>query len=760
MPLGTPSQETPAPNTTSGAGAPSTTPTAVGDIYIDTTNDIAYIATDTNSSADWDQATGAGGGALTDIVDDVTPQLGGSLDVNGNEITGAIDLHSTGDIIQELGDAAGTNKVIIKDSAAVEVAAIDSDGNITTSGTVDGRDIATDGTKLDGIASGATAVSNLSDLSDVTSAGVTARFALVADGAAYVGRALTEADISDLQSYITGITGEAIGSLSDVTITSIGTGEVLVWNGSAFVNNTLAEASIAAASHTHTASEVTDFDTAADARIAAANLEALADVTETTITTGDVLRWNGSAWVNYADSNYAAASHTHVAADISDSTADGRTILTSADANPYTDAEQTKVGHISVTQAVDLDQMETDIAALANGMVYQGTWDASAGTFPGGGTAQTGAFYYVSVAGTVDSVTFDIGDNIVATTDNASTATYAANWSKHDQTDAVQSVAGKTGAVTLVAADISDATADGQALMTSADANPFTDAEQTKLAGIETGATADQTITLTGDVTGSGTGSFAATIAADSVTYDKLQDTTGTDVLLGRSTAGAGTVEEITCTSFARTILDDADAAAVRTTIGAGTGSGDLKADGTVTMTADLDFDGNNVADSGVLFQREQAAADADVTAQGQWWTKTATPNRAMFTDDAGTDHELLAAEIGIACSDETTALTTGTAKATFRMPYAMTLSEVRASVTTAPTGSVLTVDINETGTTILSTKITIDATEKTSETAATAPVISDTALADDAEITIDIDTVGSTVAGAGLKVWLIGYRA
>lgn len=110
-----------------------------------------------------------------------------------------------------------------------------------------------------------------------------------------------------------------------------------------------------------------------------------------------------------------------------------------------------------------------------------------------------------------------------------------------------------------------------------------------------------------------------------------------------------------------------------------------------------------------------------------------------------------------VACSDETTALTTGPAKVTFRMPYAFTLSGVRASVTTAPTGSVLTVDINEGGTTILSTKITIDATEKTSTTAATPPVISDSALADDAEITIDIDTIGSTVAGAGLKVALIG---
>ena len=112
------------------------------------------------------------------------------------------------------------------------------------------------------------------------------------------------------------------------------------------------------------------------------------------------------------------------------------------------------------------------------------------------------------------------------------------------------------------------------------------------------------------------------------------------------------------------------------------------------------------------------------------------------------------------AVSDETTDLAVATGVITFRMPYAMTLTGVRASVVTAPTGSALTVDINEGGTTILSTKLTIDANEKTSTTAATPPVISDSALADDAEITVDIDAIGSTVAGAGLKITLIGERA
>lgn len=134
----------------------------------------------------------------------------------------------------------------------------------------------------------------------------------------------------------------------------------------------------------------------------------------------------------------------------------------------------------------------------------------------------------------------------------------------------------------------------------------------------------------------------------------------------------------------------------------------------------------------------------------------------ALGTPSSGNASNLtnLPTAIQLACSDETTALTAGTAKVTFRMPYAMTLTAVRASVTTAPTGSTLVVDINEAGTSILSTKLSIDVSQETSTTATTPAVISDSGLADDAEITIDIDQIGTSTAGAGLKVTLIGTRA
>jgi hypothetical protein len=112
---------------------------------------------------------------------------------------------------------------------------------------------------------------------------------------------------------------------------------------------------------------------------------------------------------------------------------------------------------------------------------------------------------------------------------------------------------------------------------------------------------------------------------------------------------------------------------------------------------------------------------------------------------------------IQVAASDEVTSITAGVSKLTFRAPYAFTLTGARASLSTASSSGNPVIDVNKNGTSVLSTKISIDATEKTSVTAATPPVISTSAFADDDEITIDVDTAGT--GAKGLKVTLIGTK-
>jgi hypothetical protein len=116
-----------------------------------------------------------------------------------------------------------------------------------------------------------------------------------------------------------------------------------------------------------------------------------------------------------------------------------------------------------------------------------------------------------------------------------------------------------------------------------------------------------------------------------------------------------------------------------------------------------------------------------------------------------------LPVDLGYACSDEVTALTTGE-KVAFYAPFAFNLTSVECCVTTAPTGSTLDVDVESpAGTSLLSAVASISASAFT----ATGSVSGGTqSIAKGARVSIDIDQVGATVKGTGLKVTLIGNRA
>lgn len=149
-------------------------------------------------------------------------------------------------------------------------------------------------------------------------------------------------------------------------------------------------------------------------------------------------------------------------------------------------------------------------------------------------------------------------------------------------------------------------------------------------------------------------------------------------------------------------------------------------------------------------------------TAEAKWWQGQATvlyqiwdALRKLGTSNSSIiSNSDLAETFVVACSDETTALTTGIKKAVFRAPYDCTIEEITGGVTTAPTGAtLLEVDIGVNGTSILTTRMYFDASEKTTRTASVPLVISADELEQDDEIRIDIINVGSTIAGTGLKV-------
>lgn len=117
----------------------------------------------------------------------------------------------------------------------------------------------------------------------------------------------------------------------------------------------------------------------------------------------------------------------------------------------------------------------------------------------------------------------------------------------------------------------------------------------------------------------------------------------------------------------------------------------------------------------------------------------------------------MLPVTLGFALSNEISALTIGAGKLAIHSPFAFTLSEVRASLTTAASAGTPTFDVNVAGVSIFSTLLTVDATETTSVTAAVPAVLSTTTIPDNARLTFDIDVAGTGATGA--KIWLYGLR-
>lgn len=152
-------------------------------------------------------------------------------------------------------------------------------------------------------------------------------------------------------------------------------------------------------------------------------------------------------------------------------------------------------------------------------------------------------------------------------------------------------------------------------------------------------------------------------------------------------------------------------------------------------------------------------------TPQPGWIAYNRGESPAVFYYYDGVSWEVLALgggaanlRVQLACSDLTTPIQAGTSVAYFRATEAFTITGVRASLLVASSSGAVDVDVKKNGVSIFTTRVTIDATEKTSLTATTPAVISTTSVADDDEMTVDIVSPGDSPAdAAGLIVTIFG---
>ena len=157
---------------------------------------------------------------------------------------------------------------------------------------------------------------------------------------------------------------------------------------------------------------------------------------------------------------------------------------------------------------------------------------------------------------------------------------------------------------------------------------------------------------LTGERVGTSTGRIAwdfgtagqakLDLVADSVTYSYIQNVSATDRLLGRSTAGAGDIEEITCTAAGRALLDDANAAAQRTTLGLGTAAtantGDFEASGSIATHAAVTSSVHGITAFGAsLVDDANASAARTTLGLGTMATKDAVTNAYTINNETAT---------------------------------------------------------------------------------------------------------------------------
>ena len=207
--------------------------------------------------------------------------------------------------------------------------------------------------------------------------------------------------------------------------------------------------------------------------------------------------------------------------------------------------EPNGVASLDATGKIPLSEIPDSIIGQVE---YMGTWNAFTNTptlnplIP----EEKGHYYVVSAAGVFGGVDYAVGDWIISN---------GVEWQKVDNTDAVTSVFGRIGAILALEADYQSF----YPRLSQAYDNPtwINSLAFTKITGVPPFLLENQTITLSGDVTGSGKTSISTTISNNAVSNEKLRDSVGTSVI-GRAANSTGDPADIQASTDGHVLLRSA----------------------------------------------------------------------------------------------------------------------------------------------------------------------------------------------------------
>jgi hypothetical protein len=261
------------------------------------------------------------------------------------------------------------------------------------------------------------------------------------------------------------------------------------------------------------------------------------------------------------------------------------------------------------------------------------------------------------------------------------------------------------------------------------------------------------------------------------VTYAKIQNVSATDKLLGRSSAGAGVVEEISLTAAGRALLDDADAAAQRTTLGLGTIAtqdatavaitGGTITGGTITGITDLAVadGGTGASDAGTARTNLGVAIGTNVQAYDAGLQSisglTTSADQTVYTTASDTYATTSLTSFGRSLIDDADAATARTTLglgtlATQSGTFSGTHSGTTSGTNTGDQTITLTGDVTGSGTGSFATTIATDAVTATkiASSAVTTAKINAAAVTA-AKLAADSSTIisGNTPSGSGAFV-------